>query len=136
MTNAQLFTLQALARADGLSIQELAARAHIGANAMSALVTRLGANGLVRRMRAEDDGRRAVVRLTARGAHAARRAPPSPAARLTTALEELSPAAARSLASGLTALLEAMGEEWHSAPPVFDDSVAESLPESMAEGRV
>src|ERR671935_128422 len=75
VTNAQLFVLQQLAAGEGLSINELAARALTGQNTVSTVVARLVERGLVRRKRAEDDARRAVVSLPPAGRRLLERAP-------------------------------------------------------------
>lgn len=52
----------------GLRMSELSARMMVTNGNITGLVTRLAADGLVRREAAPDDGRSAVVRLTSRGA--------------------------------------------------------------------
>jgi DNA-binding MarR family transcriptional regulator len=108
ITNAQLFILQQLATAGGLSINELADRALTGQNTVSAVVARLAGKGLVHRARATHDGRRAIVTLTAAGRRLVRRAPEPPTARLLTALGELPASSVSGLARDLQALVLAM----------------------------
>jgi DNA-binding MarR family transcriptional regulator len=64
VTNAQLFLLQHLASGEGSSVRDLAAHAHTGQSAVSAIVGRLVARRLVRRARSPVDGRSVVLTLT------------------------------------------------------------------------
>src|SRR6185295_14617640 len=67
LSGAQLFVLQAVAESPGLSLNELAERTRTHQSSVSAVVSRLVSSGLVRRVTAEDDARRAEIRLSAAG---------------------------------------------------------------------
>ena len=121
LTNAQLFALHELAREDGLSMSTLAERLHALPNALSPLIARLEQRRLVNRATAEDDRRRAVLRLTARGRSVVRRAPEPPTVELIRALETLPARDLDGLTTGLTAVLGALHEDWGKAPILFED---------------
>lgn len=126
VTNAQLFLLRALARREDASLAELAALARTRRNAVSAVVTRLVRQGLVRRTRAEADRRRVRLALTARGRTLLRRAPEPPTARLIDALETLSAREARALARGLGALTHALSLDPMPAGMLFEEEEREA----------
>jgi len=128
VTNAQLFVLRALARREGVSLAELAALARTRRNAVSAVVSRLVRQGLVRRARAEDDRRRVTLALTARARALLRRAPEPPTARLIDALETLSEREARALARGLGALTRALALDPAPAGMLFEEEAREAAP--------
>ena len=67
VTGAQLFVLQKLAEAPGLSLNEIAARTHTHQSSVSTVVSRLVARGLVLRAPAAADARRLELRLSAEG---------------------------------------------------------------------
>lgn len=108
LTNAQLFILRQLGDAPGLSINDLAARAHTRQNAVSTIVARLVRDGLVRRSRSPDDGRRVTLALAPAGRALLRRAPASPTARVIAALDTMPEREIRSLARSLGVLVRAM----------------------------
>src|SRR3954469_8533224 len=62
LTGAQLFVLQKLADAPGLSLNALAAQTHTHQSSVSTVVSRLVERGLVLRPAAADDGRRLELR--------------------------------------------------------------------------
>src|SRR5262249_31696851 len=64
---AQLFVLQRLAGAPALSLNELAARTLTHQSSVSTVVSKLVRRGLVARTRADADGRRVEITLTAAG---------------------------------------------------------------------
>ena len=99
----------------GLSINDLAARAHTGQSAVSIVIGRLVGRRLVRRRGSAEDGRRVLVSLTATGRVLLRRAPKPPTARLLAALGRLDDGELRALARGVNALARAMGIA-HAAP--------------------
>src|SRR5262245_81630 len=67
LSGAQLFVLQALAEAPGISLNELAARTHTHQSSVSVVVTRLVDAGLVRRGRSGLDARSVTLSLSPRG---------------------------------------------------------------------
>src|SRR5919202_3148500 len=73
LTGAQLFVLQILAEAPGLSLNELAARTHTHQSSVSTVVARLADRRLVVRAAAADDARRVRLRLSAEGRKLVRR---------------------------------------------------------------
>ena len=77
--------------------------------------------GLVDRTRSSDDGRRVDLSLTPKGRRLLRRAPVPPTEALFDALQSLTDHQARSLATGLAALLETLGLESGQAPMLFED---------------
>jgi DNA-binding MarR family transcriptional regulator len=121
-TNAQLFLLRQLATTDALSVNELAGRARTNQSTVSIVLGRIERAGLVRRTRAPEDARRARVSLTAKGRRLLRRAPTPPTSALFGALESLSDHEARALATGLSALLAALGLKPEQAPMLFEDA--------------
>jgi DNA-binding MarR family transcriptional regulator len=104
LTNAQLFLLRLVAEAGAASIGELATRARTQQATVSIVVQRLVRGGYATKVRAPDDARRSVIRLTAVGRKVVRRAPTPPTEQLVAAITALSTREARALASGLTAL--------------------------------
>jgi DNA-binding MarR family transcriptional regulator len=126
ITNAQLFVLQALDRArTPLSITQLQEHVRSGQSAVSLVVARLAAAGLVTRDVSAADRRVRVVALTARGAKLARRGPTPPTARVLAALAEMEPANLKALARGLEALATAVGAPTADPPPMFEVLPAE-----------
>lgn len=108
VTGAQLFVIQALADAPGASLNELAERTHTHQSSVSVVVTRLVDRGLVRRAKAEHDGRRLQLSLTRTGRQLAGRAPDLAQDRLIAAVNGL-PARRRAvLADSLKELAQAV----------------------------
>lgn len=108
LTGAQLFVLQKLADAPGLSLNDLAARTHTHQSSVSTVVSRLVERGLVLRSAAPGDARRLELRLSAEGRRLAGRAPDAAQARLVDAIEQLPAVKRRTLARSLVALTNAM----------------------------
>jgi DNA-binding MarR family transcriptional regulator len=121
VTNAQLFLLQHLASGDGSSVRDLAARAHTGQSAVSAIVGRLVARRLVRRARSPVDGRSVVLTLTGAGRALVRRAPEPPTTRLLRALAELDARELRALVQGLAGLSRSMRLPDQASPMLFEN---------------
>ena len=121
VTNAQLFLLQHLASGDGLSVRALAAYAHTGQSAVSAIVGRLVARRLVRRTRSPVDGRSVVLTLTESGRALVRRAPEPPTTRLLRALGKLDARELRALVQGLAGLSRSMRLPDHASPMLFEN---------------
>jgi DNA-binding MarR family transcriptional regulator len=108
LSGAQLFVLQTLAGAPGLSLNELAARTQTHQSSVSVVVSRLVEAGLVRRERSGIDARSVTLSLSPRGRRAAVRSPDVPQGRLIQAIEELSATRRRQLAVALTDVAKAM----------------------------
>ncbi|MFI5280655.1 MAG: MarR family winged helix-turn-helix transcriptional regulator [Gemmatimonadales bacterium] len=121
-TNAQLFLLRQLEPAAALSVNELAERARTSQSTVSSVLGRVVRAGLVRRERAPDDGRRVALTITPQGRRLLRRAPTPPTEALFDALESLTDREARGLATGLGALVTALGLVGEQAPMLFQDA--------------
>jgi DNA-binding MarR family transcriptional regulator len=120
ITNAQLFLLQQLAAEGDLTINELAARAETTQSTVSLIVSRLVANGFVRRVRSREDRRHAVVTITAKGLRLQRQAPQPATERLLTALRQLSPKRLDDLEHALALLLSKMNVDGEEVPMLFE----------------
>ena len=118
LTAAQLFVVQVLGDAPGLSLNELAARTHTHQSSVSTVVSRLVAAGLVSRGRSPQDSRRVVLRLTAKGRRLAGAAPDPVQGRLIEGIERLPSARRAALAQSLNTLTEAMQID-EDAPAMF-----------------
>ena len=121
LSGAQLFVLQKLAEAPGVSINELAARTHTHQSSVSTVVTRLEQNGLVRRARAGHDGRSVTLSLSPRGKRAAEQAPDVPQERLISAIEKLTSTRRRQLAAVLTEVAKDMNSMDHAPVMFFEE---------------
>jgi MarR family transcriptional regulator, lower aerobic nicotinate degradation pathway regulator len=118
LTGAQLFVLQKLADAPAASVNDLAARTHTHQSSVSVVVKRLEQQGLVRRLPSAVDGRSVALALSTRGQRAAKAAPDLAQARLIGAIERLTPARRRQLASTLGDVASALTPR-HDAPAMF-----------------
>ena len=128
---AQLFVLQRLAGAPALSLNELAARTLTHQSSVSTVVSKLVRRGLVARTRADADGRRVEIALTAAGRELLRRAPAAAQERLIAGLALLGPIARRELARQLGRLVDAMALPAQH-PPMFFEPTA---PKRQRRGR-
>src|SRR5262245_29579896 len=120
LTGAQLFVLQKLADAPGLSLNALAAQTHTHQSSVSTVVSRLVERGLVLRTAAPDDARRLELRVSAEGRRLSARAPDAAQTRLIDAIDRLPVARRRVLAralNDLTATMDLTGR----APVMFFD---------------
>lgn len=124
LSTAQLFALQRLAQAPGLSLGELAARTHTDPSSVSVVAQRLVARGLVARRKAATDARRLELSLTARGRTLLRRAPGVAQDRLVAAIDALSPARRRGLANGLGELARSLGVGGRTPQMFFEETEA------------
>jgi DNA-binding MarR family transcriptional regulator len=121
-TNAQLFLLRQIGAGEELSVSDLAARGRTTQGTVSTVLGRVVRAGLVSRRRASDDGRRVMLTLTPKGRRLLRRAPTPPTEALIGALESLTDAEARALATGLGALLMALALKPAESVMLFEDS--------------
>ena len=121
LSGAQLFVLQKLADSPGISINDLAARTHTHQSSVSTVVTRLVQSGLVRRAPSGSDGRSVTLSLSARGRRVAAQAPDVPQERLIKAIEQLTDARRRQLATALTEVAKAMSSVEHAPVMFFED---------------
>lgn len=122
LSTAQLFALQRLAQAPGLSLGELAAQTHTDPSSVSVVARRLVTRGLVARRKAKGDGRRLELSVTAAGRTALRRAPSSAQDRLVAAIEALPAPRRRALASGLGELARSLGVGGRTPQMFFEDA--------------
>ncbi|HKB79660.1 MAG TPA: MarR family transcriptional regulator [Thermoanaerobaculia bacterium] len=122
LTGAQLFVLNALHETGRpLSVGELAGRTRTDPSTVSVVVSRLVKRGLVQRVRAAEDSRRAELTLTRSGRALQRKAPTTVAQeKLAEALEGLSPRDAATLERILAHIVNTMGEAEAPAPMLFD----------------
>ncbi len=120
ITNAQLFLLRALGENPSLSLGELAAVGRTQQSTASIVVQRLVRNGLIRRERSPEDGRRVRLSLTARGRRKLRSAPVPPTTRLLDALQALSRGERGALIRGLRALESRMGQGTEEPGMLFE----------------
>jgi DNA-binding MarR family transcriptional regulator len=108
LSGAQLFVLRTLAESPGLSLNELAACTRTHQSSVSVVVTRLAREGLVKKHRADVDGRRIEIRLAASGRRRLERAPRAAQERLVEAVEALPGAERARLSITLERLVRAM----------------------------
>ncbi len=121
VTGAQLFALKVVAQAPSLSLGEVARRTRTHQSTVSVVVKRLAAAGLVRRVVADDDARRAELQVTESGRALLRKAPQAGQERLLAGLGRLPKARRTALAAHLGELAVAMGLEGEAAPMFFED---------------
>lgn len=118
LTSAQLFVLQKLAESPASSVNELAARTHTHQSSVSVVVTKLVEQGLIRRAPSAVDGRSVELTLSSRGRRAAAGVPDLAQARLIRAIERLTAARRRQLASTLAEVAGALAAK-EDAPAMF-----------------
>ena len=124
LSTAQLFVLQQLDAAPGAALRDLAARTHTDPSSVSAVVAKLVAARLVKRVASTDDRRRLALSLTRAGEAALRRAPAPPQETLIAALERLPGVARRSLLRGLERLTQDRGISEGPAGLFFEETHA------------
>lgn len=108
LTSAQLFVLRRLAEADGMSINELAARTFTHQSSVSVVASRLVERRLVDRRLDPRDGRRRLLVLTSAGRRALASTPYVAQERLVDAVLTLSASARRQTGAALTRMADAM----------------------------
>jgi len=121
VSGAQVFVLDALALAPALSLNELAQRTRTHQSSVSTVVTRLVKRGLIRRARADEDGRRLTLALSPDGRRLVARAPDVAQNRLLRAIDKLAPASRRVMAAALNAWASAV-DGGRATPPMFFDA--------------
>ena len=117
---AQLFVLQRLAAAPGLSLNELAARTFTHQSSVSVVVSRLVDRGLLTRTRGGDDGRRIAISATAAGRALLARAPAAAPERLLAGLGLMGARPRRELADLLGRLVDLMALPDRNPPMFFE----------------
>lgn len=106
---AQLWALQQIAQADGLSVGELAVRLRVHQTTVSNLLHRMEAAALVRKGRSPDDQRVVRLHLTTAGRKALRAAAAPARGLLPNVLDGMSAAQLRKVYDGLAVLVDCMG---------------------------
>jgi DNA-binding MarR family transcriptional regulator len=108
LSSAQLFALQQLSLAPGVSVNELAARTFTHQSSVSVVVSRLVEQGLVARISSRDDRRRVSLALTPAGRRAIGRSPEPMQQQLTAGIAALSGARRHAFAEALAEIARAM----------------------------
>jgi DNA-binding MarR family transcriptional regulator len=122
LSSAQLFVLQKLAEARGLSVNELAERTHTHQSSVSVVVQRLADRGLVARVRSAKDARQMRISVTPSGRAALRGAPEVSQNRIIDALRRMPAPRRRQLAISLQALVDLLGvDKGQPAAMLFED---------------
>lgn len=111
VSGAQLWVMQELADAPGLSVGAVAARLAIHQTTASNLVDALARKHYLARSRGEHDQRVVSLTLTAAGAALIAAAPKPARGLLPEALARMSPAGLAQLNAGLAELLDAAGQQ-------------------------
>ncbi len=122
------FCCSILASGDGSSVRDLAAHAHTGQSAVSAIVGRLVGRRLVRRARSPIDGRSVVLTLTESGRALVRRAPEPPTTRLLRALADLDARELSALVRGLAGLSRSMRLPEQTSAMLFESPARRRTP--------
>ena len=135
VSGAQLFALQALSRAPGVSLNELAEKTRTHQSTVSVVVKRLVAQGLVRRSKSGVDARRIELAVTKRGMALLDRAPHAAQERLMAGIDKLPASERRVLASALSRLVAAMAATEGEAPMFFEDEAASGRTERRRRAR-
>jgi nitroimidazol reductase NimA-like FMN-containing flavoprotein (pyridoxamine 5'-phosphate oxidase superfamily)/DNA-binding MarR family transcriptional regulator len=120
VTSAQLFVLREIASAPGSSVSDIARRTLTSQPAVSEVIARLVANGLVVRTPAADDRRRADLRLTEAAERVLAGAPETVQERLVSAFHSLTRDDRRHLAAALDHWLAAAGLDATPATMFFE----------------
>jgi DNA-binding MarR family transcriptional regulator len=121
---AQLFVLQTLAIAPGVSVNELAARTYTHQSSVSAVVKKLVGRKLVRARPSPQDARRLRLTLTASGLKVVRRAPDAIQMKLISGLNGLPEVELERLAHSMRRLVRAMGAQGRKATMFLEDPPA------------
>ena len=121
MGAAQLFVLQRVAAAPGLSLNELAARTFTHQSSVSVVVSRLVERGLLTRTRGGgDDARRISIAATAAGRALLARAPAAAQERLLAGLGLMGAGSRKQLAELLGRLVDLMALPDRDPPMFFE----------------
>lgn len=128
VSGAQAFVLRQVHAAPGLTIGELAARTFTGQSAVSEVVARLVARGLVARRPGASDARQTTLTATDAGRRAIRTMLPTAQEEMASALGALMPAERRALANTLDKWLLAAGLATLPATMFFEEGRAGPAP--------
>ena len=121
LSAAQTFVLNAVNRAPGCSLNDVAAMTLTDRTSVAAIVDRLVDERYLTRVQSADDRRRASLTITARGQRAVREAAPPPTTLLVDAIRALSSADRAALARTLVLLTDEMGIADQPATMLFED---------------
>ncbi len=121
ITNAQLYLLRQLDGVDGLSVNDLAARARTSQSTASILAKRLFTAGLVTRAQSSTDGRSTILSLSPSGKRILKKAPPPPVQTLFDGIDALTDNEAKALAKALRPLIRKMDLESETPTVMFED---------------
>jgi len=120
LPSAQLFVLRQIGLKPGSSVTDLCSATLTSQSSVSEVVARLEANGLVNRLRDDDDSRRARLSLTASGQKLLEDSPQPFQERLVAALQRLSSEDKVALERGMSAWLREAGIADAPAPMFFE----------------
>jgi DNA-binding MarR family transcriptional regulator len=118
VSGAQLFALRQIHAHPGIGVSELASLTLARQSTVSELVSRLVAQGLVRRETSGDDARHALLTLSAKGQRSIGNSEPTAQERLVAGLEALPAKVRTGLADGIGLWLEKSGLA-HVTPAMF-----------------
>ncbi len=121
LSAAQLFVLNVLASAPGLSLSEVAEHTLTDQSSVSTVVAKLVARRLVSRRPAGDDRRRIELRLTSAGQHVVRTAPRVPQTRIADLVRAMPARDRDDLVRSLEMLAAAMGASEVAPHMLFED---------------
>jgi DNA-binding MarR family transcriptional regulator len=121
LSGAQAFVLEQLRDANGISVNELAARTHTDQSSVSVVVQKLTARRLVNRSTSAADARRAFVSLTPKGRRLLRSAPQPAQNRLIAALAAFPKNRRAQLGGILLELIKRTGINGERATLFFED---------------
>lgn len=119
---AQLFTLEFVNAAPGLSLTELATRTMTDRTSAAGMIERLMDAGMVTKREGANDRRRTELFITPKGRRTLSRAPQSPTQHLIDGIAAMAAPERTRLAASLHALVEAMGLAEHPAPMLFEQA--------------
>jgi DNA-binding MarR family transcriptional regulator len=135
LSAAQVFVLTALSRSQGMSVSEVATATLTDRSSAAAVIDRLVELGYADRQQSDEDRRRAVISATPRGRRALKQAAPPPTTTLIDAIQAMPDRDRRSLAVGLTSLVQSMGIDHEPAGMLFEDAPPRRKPSQKGRRR-
>jgi DNA-binding MarR family transcriptional regulator len=121
LSGAQVFVLEKLQEADGISINELADRTHTHQSSVSVVAQKLVGLKLVERTTSPTDGRRVELFLTKKGKQLLASAPPAAQTRLISAIGAMPKTSRGMLGRLLLELIQNTGIDRQSPALFFED---------------
>jgi len=121
LSAAQTFVLDAVNSAPGCSLNSVAALTLTDRSSVGAIVDRLVDERYLTRTQAQEDRRRASLKITERGRRAIREASPPPTTLLVEGIRALAPADRAALARAMVLLTEKMEIAEEPARMLFED---------------